>query len=210
MKYKLRFISVLVLVVGMLLSSCVDKESYKNTNEPQSVVLETESKETVLPSNEEVGTFDTSFEANSEMQMAFLEEVRDNPIDFDYASNSVATTTLEMRQYQEKYTDIWLAELLFSCESYVSLLNDADRENFLRLEESWENNLLEEFKFVSGVVNNPDYNLHMGSHFPLERNVEYLQMIRARTLYVKYLQFVFEFSSENNADVKVEFKYTAE
>ena len=203
---KIIIFAILTICLIVSLMGCSSK-----CNEP---IIEPSHSQSIDADETELSNIDDEvlsincFRANTEMQAWFYELVKNNPIDSDYYLEGYDKgTILEMRIHQKKYIEIWLEELSFSCESFSNLLNESDKELFLSYEEQWEKNLLSEFQFIAGVFVNPEYDIHPGSIFPLESNIEYLHRIRERTLYIKYLQFYIELSNKNGGEEKVEFKY---
>ena len=210
MKKTLFFILLLLLLV-LTLGSCSDKlgdgadESVQSFSTDMTIAIE----ETAIKNRDSELLYDNVFKADTEMQMIFWEFVENNPIDNDYHSEECDSSTLALRKHQKKYIDIWLEELKFSCESFASLLSESEKSLFIEYEEQWEKQLTNEFQLISDIFNNPEHEVHPGSVFPLESDVEYLQRIRERTLYVKYLQYYMESCDETDGEVKVVFKYVS-
>ncbi len=153
------------------------------------------------------------FYFGSETQYSFYMAVKDNPIDFDYRMDESSSTTPGMIMHEQKYTNIWLDELEFSCENFSKLLNAEDRKKFEQIQAEWEKNLKNYFELIGGVFSNNEYGIHPGSIFPLEYTCEYRGAVRQRVLYIKYLQYNMECNSEKNVSVEeseVEFKYKSE
>jgi len=204
MKNKLCFVSallsVLVLAAGLfLLCSCTNEELQLKTEDPRAPLSETEEARNTLSETENDKTTLPSDEKDDESE--FYKLIKNNPLDRDYEADDPGTTIYEMRLHQKKYTDLWLEELHFSSKSYAALLNASDRDRFLLYEEKWEKALLEEFKFIASIYSNTGYDLHPGSQYLLDRDIDYLRMIRERTLYVKNLQYNFEFARGKDATV---------
>lgn len=151
--------------------------------------------------------FDFNAFDGTENQAIFSLLVKDNPIDEAYFSEPANSTTKEMVELQLKYANIWCEELEFSCENLTKLLNDSDREIFQRLQSEWEINLKGTRDFINNVFINGEYDVHMGSTFPIECAYKYMESLRERTLYVKYLQYSLETNSSAETKVSVDFLY---
>lgn len=210
MKNKLWFISALLLVlvlvaVFLILYSCNRENKLEEQKEVQVNATVTKEEEETAPA-EEKETEPAKQGVKFERKDAFEKLVEDNPLDRDYETENHATTLPELRLHQQKFADLWLDELHFSCEYYASFLNAVDREKFLYYEEKWEKALLDEFKFVTSIYSGSAYDLSPGGIYLLERDIDYLQTLRERTLYVKYLQYTFE-TADGQRDAKVVFLY---
>lgn len=148
--------------------------------------------------------------AQTESQATFSELINDNPIDKEYNNNnSNQETTMDMVQYEKKYAEIWLNELEYSCNNLLSRLTSEDAENFELIQEAWMTNFLDNYEFINGMLNNEAYDIHVGSVFLVEQSISYREILRERTLYVKYLEFLF-FNYHSQTTNVVDFKYTTE
>ena len=203
---KKRFISI--ILISALLCSCSalasDSQSGKETeSNPTSVSV----SGTVELSNN-ADPFDEHKGFSTENYGSFYLLVKENPIDRDYNADPVDSTTLVMRKHENKYTEIWLDELEYSCDSFATLLTDEDRAEFESIQAEWKNSLDKDFSFVSKVLTGETYSVHMGSVFQFEQAYEYREAVRKRVLYIKYLQYSFEANGESSDEkVTVEFKY---
>lgn len=122
----------------------------------------------------------------SESQAEFYEMIRENPIDHDYCNEVTDSTTLALRDIENKYAQIWLQELEFSCDTLLSVLDEEEKASFTQMNDAWELALQKDMEFVRGFQENHAF----GSIFPIERASYYHAAIREHTLYVKYLLFL--------------------
>lgn len=198
-KYYCLLITFLV-VIGLVGCSVKD-DTINSSEQTQNLIDNNSSEETELSgyyvTPNPIAALEDYFVplSNTESQAGFYYEiVQDNDIDYDFFNEPHDVgTTMGMRQHKDKYIDIWHEELDFSVENFKKLLNEKDRAEFEKMQENWENELLSESKFISGVLSNSvDYHVEPGTIFPLEMDFEYLRKVRERTLYVKYWQYCLE------------------
>ena len=118
-------------------------------------------------------------------------------------------TTQNMIENKLKYVDIWHKELEYSLENFLKLLNEEDRAKFEEIQANWETSLKAEYQFVGHIfIRNENYQIDMGSIFPLEMAKEYLGKVRERALYIKYLQYCMEIGAPNYPnEITVSFSY---
>ena len=95
----------------------------------------------------------------------------------------------------------------YSCESMCKLLKEYDKARFMQLQKDWLERLNDEFDLINNIFLSEDYQLLVGSTFSIEMDSEYLQVIRNRTLYIKYIEFAIKYNSETQYDSLVDFQY---
>lgn len=162
-----------------------------------------------LGDNSDIGkaSNNTSDAFESEMKGVFYSIIQNNPIDSDYNSERIDSTTLDLRKHENKYAKIWLSEMEYSCESMCKLLKEYDKARFMQLQKDWLERLNDEFDLINNIFLSEDYQLLVGSTFSIEMDSEYLQVIRNRTLYIKYIEFAIKYNSETQYDSLVDFQY---
>ena len=144
----------------------------------------------------------------SETRAIFDFKIKDNPIDKEYNTSEVPSTTKEIVQRELDYANIWLMELNASCYDFVQLLSDEDRAYFEANQAAWESVVKEDRELLGDIFGEGKYSVHMGSVFRIEVAANNRKAVRERTLYVKYLQYSFESNSEGvSGDVSVLFHY---
>ncbi len=207
----------MLLIIGMSLYSCDNiqqsPEDYSQGDYNDSTYSNDLNKEnetdifsTNVENNVENEVDVTSFPSfNSEMGAGFLLLIENNPIDKAYKNEPQSDYLKNLTDIEMRYSDIWLEELDFSFERFITLLNEDDKAVFTKLQNEWKKNLEEEFHLVYDIFNNSnnDYDVHLGSVFPYSHAYDYRVAIRERTLYIKYLEYCFNSKNE----FKVVFKF---
>ncbi|MBE6563037.1 MAG: hypothetical protein E7660_04810 [Ruminococcaceae bacterium] len=154
-----------------------------------------------ISTNDRVTSFTT------EGEETFLSLIEDNPIDAAYLAEPQYDQLSDETEREYRYADIWLDELDYSFESFISLLSEDDKDAFSKLQDEWKKNIKEEYDLTFDIFNNLtyDYDVHLGSIYPYEHAYNYRIAIRERTLYVKYLEYCMY--SQDYDEKTIEFKY---
>ncbi len=147
----------------------------------------------------------------SEQQAAFVEKWKDNPIDADYRSEEVDSSTAALVERENRYAALWMRELSATCEQYQALLTEQDRLLFQKMQEDWLASGEAEKQLQQKVSSSEDYSILAGTIHSVEAASQYREAIRMRTFQIKYLRYFYENNSaKSSADRdEVIFYYTS-
>lgn len=149
-------------------------------------VLETQSGEPVVPLEQ----FDIYELGTETYDSVFNAAMAGNPIDSAYlAEMSLAINTDDMVAVQEKYIDLWQAELERSTDAYTAQLSPEDTQTFLAAQALYLQALEVNYAYESNaVLNTPS----MGSAARFLLPSAMRTALRERTIHVKYLHYLLE------------------
>lgn len=214
---KKHFLILLVLLITFSLIGCSVKndltsnreETIKPSDEDSGENIETTSNTNVIDSSAAALDYFMPFSTTETQAAFYIEIVADNDIDYDFFNQSYDMTTQNMIENKLKYVDVWYKELEYSLENFLKLLNEEDRAKFEEIQANWEALLKAEYQFVGDIfIRNENYQISLGSIFPLEMAKEYLGKVRERALYIKYLQYCMETGAPNYPnEITVSFSY---
>jgi len=182
---KVDFIICLLLII-IVSSGC--NNVLQDTSEPTNGI----SIEALNPSgiNSEV-KYDI-YEMDTEKSV-FNVAIIENAIDKAYNEEIDRAGTIdEMVQIENKYISIWQKEMDSTISKYKDALLDKERNDFDKTQKLFDEYVQNAFAFESKMLLQNEYNIHIGESSKWLLYVEMKNVIRERTIHVKYLHFLLE------------------
>ena len=129
---------------------------------------------------------------------AFTERIDENPLDAAYEKEwQSAVTTQDFCAVEEKYAQLWQAELQRSLDDLYGYLTADDKAKLTKQQESWAAFALSETAVNKEILENDGYAVKLGSASAYQFLSERRALIRERTVKIKYLTYLLETQTGN-------------
>lgn len=129
---------------------------------------------------------------------AFTEKIDENPLDTAYEKERQnAVTTQDFCAVEEKYAQLWQAELQRSLDDLYGYLTADDKAKLAKQQENWAAFALSETAVNKEILENDGYAVRLGSASAYRFLSERHALIRERTVKIKYLTYLLETQTEN-------------
>ncbi len=198
---KIKFVKCLCAVLAvMLLVSCADS-SVKKQNSSVNSGSTAENASSKIENGQNTSSENFELYTITSEDSEFNSAMNNNPIDKSYSTDiNAATATKEFADTENKYIEIWNDEMDYSAEILKSYLSETDKAKFTQLQDEWYKSAEDDLKFSNSIVSNGDYGIRIGSSsqymFPSKKR----ELLRNRTVSIKYLTYLIETQTDNPVD----------
>lgn len=119
--------------------------------------------------------------------------IANNGIDTAYRNEiDLASTNEELVQIELKYISIWEAELDSSIKKYIAVLSEEDQLAFQTSQELFDRYSEVSISYDANLLLQGKYGINLGTSSRWLLNVNKKEIIRERTIHVKYLHYLLE------------------
>lgn len=206
---KKRVMTIISICMFLLVACSNNKESSENTTKGTDdvVVNVTTTTETKVEVSSESNNIVESVEESNNYKVYtditgntsdIDKYVSDNQIDKDYyAEFQQATTTQEFVAVENKYIDLWKAEMSNIITQLGTVLDENDFCNFKTSQDEWEKQLFDTTQSDLDIVQNDQYEIMIGSSFRWLWLSNIREEYRERTIHINYMLYLIQSKGEN-------------